>query len=78
MITEPVHLLAVPGADHTMCGLRRSTREPRYPVVVAEFAPAHVAGWGMRICTECASAQMPTLFDLLDDNTSATDSEAAS
>lgn len=48
-MTAPTHIVAKPGDRRSLCGLRDAL-----PVVWVEAVDAHVRGWQMVICAECA------------------------
>ena len=56
-LAEPTHIIEVPGARRTRCGL---TGDKRYPYVVAAAVPAHIEGCGMIVCATCAQGGWPT------------------
>jgi hypothetical protein len=53
----PTHIVDEPGAKVTRCGRTRPRDLPR---VWAPFVQAHVDGWGMIVCPECAEKGWPT------------------
>ena len=50
----PAHLLAVAGDRRSLCGLK----DP-LPRVLVRHAPAHMAGYGMEVCDNCAAVAWP-------------------
>lgn len=53
-MTPPTHIVAEAGDRYSLCGVKNPL-----PVVVARFVEAHVKGWGMVVCHECAGEPAP-------------------
>lgn len=51
-MTAPTHIVANPGDRRSMCGIK----DPM-PVVWVEFVDAHVRGYGMAVCEQCAAVR---------------------
>lgn len=53
MTDWPTHIVAEPGDRHSLCGAKNPM-----PRVAAAHVQAHVDGYGMVVCTECAEAHV--------------------
>lgn len=53
---DPTHIVDQPGDKRSRCGIKNPT-----PVVWAPFVQAHVDGWGMQVCEECAGLDRPVV-----------------
>lgn len=49
-MTAPTHVVAQPGDRKSLCGIRDAL-----PVVAAKAVDAHVRGYAMLVCSECAA-----------------------
>jgi len=56
---DPVHIVDHPGDRKTRCG-KVALDEEGLPHVYVKFVQAHIDGYGMQVCTECAEGGWPS------------------
>lgn len=52
--SRPTHIIDTPGAKHTRCG-KVALHRDGLPHVWAPFVQAHINGYGMTVCPDCAA-----------------------
>lgn len=57
MIKQPTHIRDEADDKATRCGLKAPND---LPYVLAKFVQAHINGWGMKVCKQCAKGGWPT------------------